>query len=787
MSYIRIKVKHLLIMIVAAAIILTSAVYFHSSILYMMGKISEWTGEDDRAGVYYDRAAEGSPYSHTAIAAAQSKLKLIFNRNDFGYFRKLKLAGGSTLLDGSYISADSADKVNLQYESIAQYAKKDDVLAEYTVYTALLNYFAGYGDYAAKLLKGLDYVKDTELKKVIDMNLAAVQMGLGNMEEGYETLRYSLDAEDQYSQIRQNLYAYYCFMKDDYEGFQKAAADPVIWYNATKKLDHLLLKPLLGMNNTISGYREIAEFYAKEEDDSVQSGNTFHGKAFIDGKPAAYAMVYLKDTNFRNQDSSMMGMHDGIRCIAVTDSDGSFKMDHVPDGIYGVGVSIDWQRIQGKALQMDKSFSLKFEGNAVINKDISFLDTAEMLAVEDVGEGKFRFSVNMPDGADYYTIDMGELLEGEDKQFMANNRFKSDRIDEAEYILDTAKERYRSMNTGASYSNSGIDPRYLFEPFYHTGDYAYYVTFYDKDGDILYDSNGIYPNRQKDTVNITGSQWSEADKLLLDKKYEEAIKLYETQLNDAQQDLHALKVLTKLYYNGWEYDEETSTLKNKDTKKAKAYFEKLIDSIKDNEQINYSLAGLYVDEGRFQEGLELLQRNKSSYGLREIAQVYGYMENFSKAEEYYQSFYEATGRGADRLMMLYILENRSELLPETAVSYSDNGSFYVNYVKVIQDYLKMDTTDYKEFFWLVGEDRAGEAAKLIEERNDDLSLLYKGLLLLQKRIPDYKEREKLYRSFYDNVQDSTIKQLLKYFGKEGIRSDFGDELAEGDTEAAVQG
>jgi hypothetical protein len=772
MTYIRIKVKHLIIVVAAVMAVFAMVFYLQGGILYAMGKISELSGSTERASAYYDRVVKEYPSSNSAIIAAQRKLELLFDKKDFGYLRKLKLTGGTTVLGGAYISADSADRVNLQYESIAEYAARNDTFAEYSVYVAMVNYFAGYGDRAVKILEGLDYVKNAELKKVGELNLAAMQMGLGNMEEGFGLLKKDIDTKDKYSLIRRKLYSYYLFMKGDFEGLKGLDPDAVYRDQAAKPGDNLILKPLLQIDDTLSNYKDIIE----NTEDLKQSGNVLSGKASIDGKPAAYVMIFLKDTNFRNvMDSSSMGKYEGIRCAAVTGGDGSFKIENVPDGIYGIGVSIGWQRVQGKALQMDKSFNLKFAGSTTMEKDISFFDTNSMVKAEDIGDGKFRFEVNLPVEAKYYTINMGELSEPEEIQIIANDRFYSDRINTSEYILDTAEERTKGMNTGASFGSDGIDPRYLMEPFYHTGDYAYDVTFYDKNGNILFDSNGIYPSSQKGVVHIAGSQWSEADKLVLDKKYDEAIKLYEAQLNDRQQGLHALKVLTKLYYNGWEYDKATSALKYKDTKKAAAYFEKLAGLIRDNEQINSSLARIYTDEGRYQEGLELLQRNTSPYGIREIGQVYGYMGKFIKETECYKSFNSQTGLGADSLLMLYILQDKKELLPETAASYKDNGSFYADYEKPIQDYLKMDTTAYKKFFSLIGEDRPDAAAELIECRKDDLALLYKGLLLLQKRIPDYKEREKQYKSFYDGVNNDSIRQLLGNFGKEYIQSGFGDE------------
>lgn len=785
MTYIKIKVKHMLI--IAAAIVAVTAVMltFQSTIQYMMGRFSEIAGDTSRANVYYDRAVQLNPASRTAVIAAQRKLEKLIESKNFGYFGKLSLTGGTTMLGGSYISAESADRINMQYTEIASRVKRDDALAEYTIYVSQVNYFAGYADNAVNLLKNIDYVKDSDLRAMGKLNLAAVYLGLGYMEHAKGVLEEDMNARDNYSAIRQELYAYYCFMTGDYEGYKESKADWKVWYDAEKKIDSLLLKPLLRMNRSLPEFGILPE----EKAGLTQNDNVFFGKVSIDGKPAPYVTVFLKDIEYRNRSSSIMGEHDGVRGVAITNGDGSFCIENVPNGIYGIGVNVDWQRVQGRALKMDRSYSLRFAGNTSIGKEISFEDVTELVKVKDIGEGKLRFSVQMPEEADSYAVVMGELRDIEGNRLISNNRFSSGPICTSEYVLDISRERYRGMNTGASFGTDGIDPYYLFEPFYHTGEYAYYVTFYDERGDILYDSDGIYPNRHKGVVHIMGQAFSEADWLLLDKRYDEAIKLFEEQLNEGEllegmrrqgelaedaQKLHALKVLAKLYYNGWEYDKESYTLKNKDQEKATRYFEMLKEKIKDNEQINSSLAWLYIDSGRLQEGLELLLESKEPYTFYQVARVYGHMGDFNKATEYYELFNDATGRGADMLMMQYILQNQRELLVETAERYTDNGAFYADYKPLIKEYLKMDVSSYSEFFSAVVKNRPDDAAQVLEGRSDDLAKLYKALLLLQKQIPDHKEREEQYKVFYDAVKDPAIHELLKYFGKAGIQSDFGD-------------
>ena len=754
MGYIRIKVKHLLLIILPALVLIAALLLFQGRMFYLLGRISELAGNGAAADVYYDRAAEGAPASNAAVSAAQRKLELLVENKNFGYFSKLFFTESFTAFNCSYIGAESADRINAQYRDIAGHAMKSDALAEYTIYVALANYFSGYGEKAIKLLEQLDYIRDGKLESLRKLHLAAMYMGLGEMDRGAAVLQEHLNVQDRYSTVRHALYAYYCYMKEDKDSFDKEmAAIPNLFFTSQKPSE-TLVKPLLQINSELSGFK-----YLRSVETAEKNNNVLSGCVSIEGSPAPYITIFLKDEATRNGWSSTFGQGDGVRCTAVTDREGKFRFTNIPDGIYVIAIGADWQRVQGKALDMGGDNNLKFTGNTAIKKDIAFIDTVGMVSVQDIGGGKFRFSVNMPEDADHYTIYAGELRDIEDMRIMANNMFYSESIKTGEYILDTASERKRGMNTGASFGTDGIDPYYLFEPFYHTGDYAYYVTFYDHNGNTMYGSDGIYPSRHREILPVAGDEFNEADLALLDKKYDKAISLYERDLAEGVGSLHALKVLAKLYYNGWEYDSKTSSLKYKDAEKAKGYFERLISEIPDNEELLSVLGSLYIDSGELQKGLELLMKSSNPYDLPQIGRNYGYMGKFEKATEYYERFYERTGGGAGDLIILYILQNRLELLPQLTENYRYNGSFYADYKPLIKKYLEMDTSDYSEFFNLI----------------NDLALMYNGLLVLQKRFKTSEEKEDQYSLYYNKVKDPDLKQLMKYFGKESVQSGFGDE------------
>ncbi len=770
MGYIRIKVKHLLLILLSAIVLIAAPLLFQGRMFYLLGRASELAGNSAAADVYYDRAAEGAPASNAAVSAAQRKLGMLVENKNFGYFNELFITESFTALDCSYIGAESADRINAQYTDIAAHAVKGDAFAEYTIYVALANYFSGYGKNAVKLLEQLDYIRDGKLESLRELHLAAMYMGLGEMGQGTAVLQERLNAQDRYSTVRRALYAYYCYMTGDMDGFDKElAAIPDLFFTGQKP-DETLVKPLLQINSELSGFK-----YLKGAEPTEKSGNVLSGRVSMDGKPAPYITILLKDEATRSGWSSTLGQGSGVRCDAVTDSEGRFRFTNIPDGIYVIAIGADWQRVQGKAPDLGGGGSLKFTGNTVLEKDIAFLDTARMVNVKDIGDGKFRFSVNLPENADYYTIGAGELRDIDDNRIIANNRFYSDSITTGEYILDTARERKRGMNTGASFGSDGIDPYYLFEPFYHTGDYAYYVTFYDHNGNIMYVSDGIYPSRHRNIVHVVGEEFNGADLALLDKRYAEAIGLYERELAEGDRGLHALKVLAKLYYNGWEYDSKTYSLKNKDAEKAKGYFERLIGEIPDNNEVLSVLGSLYIDSGELQKGLELLENSSNPYDLLEIGRNYGYMGKFEKASEYYERFNEKTGRGQENLMILYVLQNKREALPRLAESYSESTVFYADYKPLIGKYVKMDTSEYNEFFRLINAERPDEAAKLLRGGEDDLAMLYNGLLVLQKRFKSSEEKEDQYSLYYNKVKDADIKLLMKYFGKESVQSGFGDE------------
>lgn len=79
--------------------------------------------------------------------------------------------------------------------------------------------------------------------------------------------------------------------------------------------------------------------------DNSKNGNSISGKVTMDGKPLPYAMVFLKENKYKYMMGSILGAGDGVIAIAITDEQGMYNINNIPDGLYGIGISADWHRI----------------------------------------------------------------------------------------------------------------------------------------------------------------------------------------------------------------------------------------------------------------------------------------------------------------------------------------------------------------------------------------------------------------------------------------------------------
>lgn len=772
MATIRIKVKHLILGIILLPAVIFAGVNGKGFVYYGLGRISEMSGNSDRAYVYYNRAANDMQVTKGSVYAAKRRIEMLLKEKNIRYLNYINITGGATAGTGAVVSPDSAEDVNRQYEKLCLQGSKDETFGEYEIGVALINFFAGYPDKAVKILEAMDYLKSEDVELLRTLHLTAMYFSMGDMEQGIRGLKAASALPEKYPMLQKVLLNYQLFMSGNYEDAANSQIDATEWSKYFRNLENPLMKPFESVDRTLKSLMEIEESYTMGSGD----GNKFSGRIIEDGKPVPYALVYLKESRYKYIMGGSMGLGYGIARLAVSDRDGYFSIEGVPEGLYGLGVAIEWNRVKGKSVLMDKSYNIKFEAGNSVERDIKVLDARGLVSASRLSENEIRFDFKPPEKAAYYAIAMGELRSGEDQEKYVDYSFYTERIEEFPYTLDIKKSREEGFVASFSYGSEGIHPYYLMSPLYHTGEYAYTIYAYDKAGNIMYDSKGVYSGRVDDTVHIEANEWSEADKLLLDKKVEEAVELYKEQLKADPENLHVLKVLAKLYYYGWIYNKDSDGLEGKDYKVSKEYFEKLGKKLPGNTYIQSNLSDIYAEEGDYEKSIEILKDIEVADGYTnyDIARKYGYAGKYSESVKYYKKYLDTGGFGLERLMMLLILQNEEDILPDLAAK-SEKAETYMEYDKLLESYLKTDRKDYEDFYGLIKEDRVKEAKELIAGRQDDLACLYMGIMLLQEKYPSYKEREKAYTEIYEKVKDKDIKELMKGFGKAGISSNFGDD------------
>lgn len=779
MRYIKVKVKTLLLILLIIISIGGGSYYLRDNILYKIGEVYELKGDTDIAGTYYKKVAENFPNKRSAVKAATKQIKGILDNNDLNYSSNVIISGNFSMKNGASISYKSLENINRDFKEISKYNDENDEFAEYTVGVAIMNWFGGEYKKGISLLENIDYIEEENLEEIRKLNLATMYINIGEIEKGRNIIENDTPKNDIYKYIRNDVFAYSSLLLQDYKEFSKNTLDNYsLRYESKKQINNPYMNPF----DSVKDFLEHFDYFLKYKETLSTTNNTIEGKITIDGKPLKYAFVFTKENKHTGSSSIFPDPGLGEKALGVTDKDGYFRMENIPNGLYGICIAVDWNRVKDSEMDIRKSFDIELDGNDIVYEEIKLFKPMNIEAKAlDTNKIEFNWESSRAD-IDHYVIQLGEIRETENKSEIVNFNYISDEIKGNSYILDIEKARDNFIQSGMGWDRNGLHPYYVLEPLYHKGYYAYKITGYNNNGEIVLDNLGLFSNKPYKSVYIEGNEWTKADKLLIDKKYEDAVYEYEKAFKENPNDIHSIKALAKLYYYGWMPRESGYYKEGRDLKKAEKYFDILNRKYKNNRSIMSTLADIYKLNKQYDKALELynelVKDNDGRYSYNSIADIYVYKKDFDKAEESYKLFYEKTKRdgGLTDLMMIYVLQNRSEDLLEISKKFN-NDFYYAEYERLIKEYIRTNKNDYKEFYELINSKQFDSANKYLENKNDDLGNLYRGILLLQQNI-NRDEKEKAYTEIYDTVNDKTIKELMLYFGKGGLNTGFGERRYE---------
>lgn len=773
---VRIKVRNILLILGVIAI---GWIFFHftlPNVLYRTAWVFEKIGKPEWANVYYEKISETYEERSVAMKAQVKKIQLAIKEHNLVYFSdRYTSSGGGSGKNGYTVSYASIDSINETYKELEQNGKSQEDMGKYTLGVAIMNWFAGNWQRAIGLLEDQNIEYDEELRWVKDLNLAAMYLGVGNREEAERVLGRIKSGDKGAAYLIEDLRLYNLVLQNDKKGFlaNYDQNENLIYRNeALDAIDSPYLEPVKELHSMLW---DAAEQYKNEE--KMKGNNTVKGKVTMNGAPMTGMLVYLLVSDDWGVFTSG---HSIPYCsyMAFTDENGEYVLNQVPVGIYNLGFSGDWQRVQGKNIEFESDSAIVLKNENTITRDISFHNSIEV-KVKTVNENEVDFQWDEIQDADYYVIWMGELRESEkDERAVVQNNYVSERIYATEYHFDIEEERKNAMTGGFAWSDEKVIVSTVLDPLYHEGEYAYHVVGM-KDGRIVGDSDGIYPNAPHDTIHIQGYSWTKADEFLLGEKFEEAVFEYENAIQKDPDNIHALKMLAALYSNGWRTEDGWENRIGKNPEKAIRYYEKLERLLSQKQDVRNHLASLYEKIGAYDKAIACYQKlieedHPSSYQFAALGNLYIQQGRIQEAKITLEAGYkvEETEYIQESMIMLYLMIDDIEGLKKIGEEYLPSH-LYADYTSIFNKYEKMDRYAYEPFYKDMREDQIEKAKNLLDNREDDLSKLYKGIFALLEY--DGEKREEEYISLYSRIKDQDIKLLMQDLGKANIRSNFGVE------------
>jgi len=771
---IRIKVKYLIGIIFSCVILITVLIFARGYILFGIVKTFDIFGLSDNTDIYMGKLAEGG-FGKASMLSEKARVENILKKEDIKYTHYLQISS-SLLVDGKTIGYKTINTVNNRYKRFDTGLYEGKSFSEYTMGVAIVNWFGGNVEFAVSLMESIKFNNNSELDQLWGINLANMYLALGDAEKAKKLIEPYIEREDNFKFYRYTLMMRYYLIIGALEDAEKYSSKDMYSekYISDQAVNSVYANPL-----KFDGSIEESLLDILKSSGNYKSKNRIYGRILEDGRPMKNVFVFLKDIRHMNGSSSIPGKHDGLYFMGISNENGYYEINNIADGIYGIMIYMPYQRIIAKNIVFNKEYSLNFTGHEEYKEDIKVTRPFDIKIKENEQEGTITFSWDDSNqNVEYYLLNISEILNVEDLQTISNNRFQSHEIYGNTYTLDIKNERLNSYKAGISLSSDGVDPIQYIEPLYHKGKYSYIIYGYgnrEYDG-MTYSNKGIYPNKELNIIEIEGNEWTKEDRLLLDKKWEDAIKGYEYILSENPFDIHALKVLSRLYNFGYNViKDETGyiELTGKDTEKSLELLQRL-DRLIESENVKNVLASIYVDIGEYEKSLEiyenLMNKNPSPFYNYSVSRIYLYNNDYSNALKYLMNFFEQTGRGAENIIILGLLYDNMQLAEEAAEKY-DNKSYLADYISIIEKYKRIDRKAYDEFFDLVNDNKIEEAEKWIENKNDCLAYFYMGIMQLNKNII-YKEKEIIYKGYHTKVDNNILYELMKYLGKGKLNSGY---------------
>lgn len=285
----------------------------------------------------------------------------------------------------------------------------------------------------------------------------------------------------------------------------------------------------------------VREAERRAASDSAVSGTVKRS----DGMPLVGVGVFLREASIVNQS---VAENDPYQ--TETDVNGAFAFENVAPGSYQLYLGLDFDQISGWTWPVGLDDWIDVDGAANALLPVTLQPLIEQLSPvnqTEVAEPTIRFAWQPVDGAAYYHVNVGmELRSGWGSATL--------RTHVRESRLQVPVEQLYDVHFGLSYEKAGdwstIDPASLLG--YANPDNRFYwsVEAYDAAGKLLTKSGGY--RLDDNTIGrlpfffLRQRELSEADRLVANGRYDDALAAYKQRFADDPRDAHALRMAFRL-------------------------------------------------------------------------------------------------------------------------------------------------------------------------------------------------------------------------------------------------
>jgi len=700
MGKVRIKVKHLIYIllgtVIAVFFILPNALFIYAE---AVEKSSVETSK-----VFYKRYISMFPFGARRAEALYNLAQKIVPSE--GYDSRYKIYTTGSGGGGTLITSEMVNNCITYYDEILKNYKDSEYYRK--AYGGLLDTYmmGGMFDKAGKLIsEGLD--SQNEEIRVLSSKYRMLYLLIGR--------QYSEAEKIGQKYIDENKADFDIYMlMGDINFYDRNSNEALKYYEKAK--DMLAWTTGMPRVSSTMGYNvDVYPYNRIEVINRINAGyygeGSIKGRIMINGKPAPFVYVYLKD----EKDGNINAIGDERMCInAVTDFDGYYEIPGLPEGSYVLGAGVPMPYLDNTLFQAPKEGYFHLDKGEV--KEYNFTFVPPMKLIKPNGtvtpvDNKVELEWDKVDGAVYYMVCAVEFEKPGVMEGSSAGISVGDRIYDTRFTIDIDKANMEI--TGFMMDDKGmVNPQAYLGAFYPGSTVPVYIEAYDRYGSRVKSTVPIRKNFKDMTViNVPGEGLTESDRLILDRKPEDAVKSYEKDLEKNPNDTHAMRVLSKIYTIGTKrkYDPEKGDLiEGLNKERAEELSNRLYEITKDTFYLKAILRGYLTDPKDYGWALEKYGRlpeadlDATDYGR--MGDMNLYIGNYKEADMCYEKVYHANKdtNYYNLTPVVLRLYNRDYDRALTFLNILDLRLYKLDREKLVEDIKKLKsfdkgTDEYKKF------------------------------------------------------------------------------------------